>query len=60
MTSEEILESLKILINNLPNVSCTEYWERINKIAEKERIAFEEENKKLAMSNNDFNRCFTI
>lgn len=60
MTREEILESLRILVETPPNIDCNEYWERVNKISEKEQEAFTEETKKLAMQESVLHRCFSL
>lgn len=60
MNREEILKSLKIMEQTKPNVTFEEYWERINELERKERIAFSEENKKLKMSDEKLNKRFTI
>ncbi len=53
-------ESLKILIETPPNIDYEEYWERVNKISEKDHIAFEEEDKKLKMNNFNFHKFFDL
>lgn len=60
MDRNKIIESLKILIDTPPNISCEEYWKRVNEVAAKENKAFEEEKKKLTMKDEDLHRCFTI
>lgn len=57
---DEILESLKQLRKNKPNVGYKEYWDEVNKAIKEENEIFAEENRKFEMSNEALNRRFTI
>jgi len=60
MNKEEILKSLEIMLQTKPNVTYKEYWERIRELEKREDAAFSEEDKKLKMSDENLNKCFTI
>lgn len=60
MNREEILKSLEIMLQTEPNVTYKEYWKRIRELEKREDAAFSKEDKKLKMSDENLNKCFTI
>jgi hypothetical protein len=60
MSLDDMLEAIKEEKKNRVALSSTEYWAAVNKIAEKEQKAFEEERKRLSLSYEALHRPFDI